>query len=412
MRVGLFSRVRNFGPEPPPGWPTPPSYYDRNDATNSVQFALATQDLARQVGFSFHTFAEHHYNSAQLSPDPMLYAAALTQRLPGAEIGILGIDLPINNPVRVAEEFAILDHLTGGRTLIGLLRGTPNEYMTYGTNPWESRGRFEEGVVLIKKALTEPEPFGWEGKYFRYRTISIWPHPYQVPHPPILISCSSNRSAAFAAANHLDVGFEIAAGFSSYDNILEWRECYFETAAKHGWTPTPDNILVRQRCLVADTDEKAAELAASEGWPPPITDSIIAHGRPSVAGEDPYKKRDSTAPRGRQAQAMEPVVNLIRYGMAGIPKGTPAGHPVPHTAGPMLCGSPDTVARQTREQTEFIGNNRLELTFVGGTQLSQQVIRRSIQLFGEEVIPQLALDLGSSAPTSHAQAVSSSGGLQ
>jgi alkanesulfonate monooxygenase SsuD/methylene tetrahydromethanopterin reductase-like flavin-dependent oxidoreductase (luciferase family) len=391
MKVGIFTRMRYFGPKTPPGWPTSPAYYDRDEAMASVEFALQLQELAHRVGFHFHTFAEHHYNSAQLSPNPMLYAAALAQRLPGAEIGILGTDLPITNPVRVAEEYAILDHLTGGRSLIGLLRGTPNEYMTYGTNPWESRGRFEEGVLLIKKALTEPEPFGWEGRYYRYRTISIWPHAYQVPHPPMLISCSSTHSAAFAAENHLDVGFEIAAGFSSYDNILSWRECYLQTAAKHGWTPTADNMLCRQRCLVADTDDEAARLAALEGWPPPITGSIIAAGQPEVTGEDPYEKRDSTMPSGRQAEAMTPVVNLIRLGMAGIPKNQKSqGRPTPHTAGPLLLGSPATVARQIQEQTEFVGNGRLELTFMGGTNLPQDAIRHSVQLFGEEVIPRLA----------------------
>lgn len=375
----------------------------------SVEFALRLQELARQVGFHFHTFAEHHYNSAQLSGNPMLYAAALAQRLPGAEIGILGSDLPITNPVRVAEEYAILDHLTGGRSMIGLLRGTPNEYMTYGTNPYESRGRFEEGVLLIKKALTEPEPFGWEGKYFRFRTISIWPHPYQVPHPPMLISCTSTRSAAFAAENHLDVGFEIAAGFSSYDNILSWRECYLETAARHGWTPTADNMLCRQRCLVADTDEEAARLAALEGWPPPITGSIIAAGQPETSGVDPYEKRDSTTPSGRQAAAMAPVVNLIRLGMAGIPKDHKSqGRPTPHTAGPMLLGSPSTVVRQIKEQTEFIGNGRLELSCMGGTNLPQEAIRRSVQLFGEEVIPQLPASVGTAElATQQTSAVSS-----
>lgn len=403
MKFGIFMVARYYGDPPSPGWPSRPVFLKPDAATQSVGFMLDANVLAHSVGFDFFTFAEHHYNFAQLSPNPMLYASALTQRLPGAHIGILGIDLPINNPVRVAEEYAMLDHLTGGRSLIGLLRGTPNEYMTYGTNPWESRGRFEEGVLLIKKALTEPEPFGWEGKYYRYRTIAIWPQPVQKPHPPMLISCSSENSAAFAGANRLDVGFEIAAGFSGYDRIRDWRKCYIETAQEHGWTPTANNILCRQHCLVADTDEEAAELSAREGWPEPIQDSIIAHGLPSAAGGDPYKKRDSTAPRGRQAEAMAPVVNLIRYGMSGIPKGTPAGRPIPHTAGPLLSGSPETVLRQIREQTEFIGNNRLELVFTGA-HLSQAQIRRSIQLFGEKVIPSLRHEVSLAASTAQAAA--------
>ena len=93
----------------------------------------------------------------------------------------------------------------GGRLRIGLLRGTPNEYITYGTNPWESRERCEEGALLIKRAFSEPEPFGWEGRYYRYRSVSVWPRPAQPGGPRILISGNSPDGAVFAGKHGFDV---------------------------------------------------------------------------------------------------------------------------------------------------------------------------------------------------------------
>jgi len=100
----------------------------------------------------------------------------------------------------------MLDIMTGGRVVAGMLRGTSNEYVTYATNPAETRDRFEEALKLIVKAWTEPQPFGWQGRHFEYRSISIWPRPVQTPHPPIYVSGSSPESGELAARLKLAIG--------------------------------------------------------------------------------------------------------------------------------------------------------------------------------------------------------------
>ena len=125
-----------------------------------------------------------------LTPNPMVMAGALTQRVRRANV-LLGPNIPIQNPVRVAEEFAMLDTLTDGRVVAGMLRGTSNEYVTYNINPAESRGRFDEALQIIRRAWSEPQPFGWWGSYYEYRSISIWPRPVQQPQPPMYMSRSS-----------------------------------------------------------------------------------------------------------------------------------------------------------------------------------------------------------------------------
>ena len=115
-----------------------------------------------------------------------------------------GTDLPLHNPVRVAESYAMLDNVLGA---IGLLRGAPNEYLTLRDQPVESRDAFFEAVELAIAAMTEPEPFGWAGRYYRRRIISIWPQPLQKPHPRILLSGNSAASGRFAAEHRCDIGF-------------------------------------------------------------------------------------------------------------------------------------------------------------------------------------------------------------
>src|SRR5438270_413392 len=154
-------------------------------AEKSMEISLEQFQLADELGFDWVTVAEHHYAPMSLTPNPMVIAGALTQRVKKAKIALLGANIPILNPVRVAEEFAMLDTLTGGRVVAGMLRGTSNEYVTYAVSPAESRARFEEALDLIVHAWTEQQPFGWQGRYYEYRPISIWARRSQLPHPPI-----------------------------------------------------------------------------------------------------------------------------------------------------------------------------------------------------------------------------------
>src|SRR6185312_6493057 len=109
-------------------WPVPGEGYDAELAERSMNATLDQFRLADEVGFDWVTVAEHHHSPASLTPNPMVMAGALTQVVKRAKIALLGATIPILNPVRVAEEFAMLDTMTGGRIVAGMLRGSPNEY--------------------------------------------------------------------------------------------------------------------------------------------------------------------------------------------------------------------------------------------------------------------------------------------
>ena len=150
MKAALFSIVTYQQRGKHRGWPAPADGYSAEVAQASMESALAQFVLADELGFDWVTVAEHHFSPASLTPNPMVMAAAVAQRVKRAKIALLGSNIPIQNPVRVAEEFAILDTLSGGRLIAGMLRGTSNEYVTYGINPAESRAALRMARALLR----------------------------------------------------------------------------------------------------------------------------------------------------------------------------------------------------------------------------------------------------------------------
>ena len=292
----------------------------------------------------------------------MVMAGALTQVVKRAKIALLGATIPILNPVRVAEEFAMLDTMSGGRVVAGMLRGTPNEYVTYNINPAESRERFEEALELIRSAWTETEPFGWQGRYYEYRTISIWPRPVQKPHPPIYMSGSSPESGEFAARNRIGLGL-------AFTNVpLAKRSVAATTASRRraGWTPTDEDIIYRVLFHVGETDEQALEdysVGRQGGAARRLTmanKSLERRGRP--AG---YYGRD------RDAQRAAPD--------ADRPQGAHRARPrAARQSRTPWCGRSSTSTRARRRHSRPD-----HLHDLGDKTL------RSIELFGTKVLPRI-----------------------
>ena len=128
---------------------------------------------------------EHHGAYWNMKPSANLDAAVISKVTKRVKIAILGNILPINDPVRMAEELAMLDCYSGGRLISGFVRGGASETLMAGLDPTENRDRFEEAHDLIIKCWTTPGPFRYEGKYYQYRIVNPWVLPIQQPHPPI-----------------------------------------------------------------------------------------------------------------------------------------------------------------------------------------------------------------------------------
>lgn len=368
MKVEMFNPVFHHGDVSNNiDWPAAPRTYDGQAGARSIEYGMQQMEAAHQAGFDSLNVAEHHYSTSQMSPAPTLFAAAAAQRVPGARIGVLGSDLPLHNPLDIAEQYAVLDNITGGRLTSGLLRGTPNEYLTWGTNPWESRERFEEAVELTIRAVTEPEPFGWEGRYYRFRNVALFPSPVQRPHPPLLLSGNSPSSARFAGRMRCNLGLS----FMTPDRAAASLTAYREGAAEVGFEPTADNILYRQFAWIGETDDAAIAETTAATWP--LGTGLMTSHNPELMA----------------------TIGLAGAALAGLPQGTPVDlskAPPPFFGAPFL-GSPETVLRQIRDAHTQIGMGRVELVLAGsaGTVGHEQVMR-CIERAGQTIIPALHAD--------------------
>lgn len=146
-------------------------------------------EFAAGLGFDGICVNEHHQNAYGLMPSPNLMAAALARRTSNAALVVMGNSIALYNPpIRVAEEFAMLDVMSGGRLIAGFPVGTSMDTnFCYGEPPATLRDKYDEAHRLIIQAWSRPEPFAFNGKYTQLRYVNIWPRPLQKPHPPIWI---------------------------------------------------------------------------------------------------------------------------------------------------------------------------------------------------------------------------------
>jgi len=248
----------------------------------------------------------------------------------------------------------MLDTLTEGRLVVGLLRGTTNEYLTYDLNPAEARERTDEGMELILRAWTEPQPFGWQGRHFRYRTISIWPRPLQQPHPPTYALGVSREPCELAARNHIGCG----VSYVPFEVVGKATRYYREQCARHGWEPTAEHIIYRANMALAETDEEAQAFLKTQPNHPPFA------MRPGVS--DAFMRLDA---RNIAGEARAP----IRSGA------------LPTT----FIGGPDTIVEQIRRCREEVGAGVLDLSFQPPGWGDPDVLMRSLELFGKKVLPRI-----------------------
>jgi alkanesulfonate monooxygenase SsuD/methylene tetrahydromethanopterin reductase-like flavin-dependent oxidoreductase (luciferase family) len=288
----------------------------------------------------------------------MVLAGALTQIVRRAKIAVLGPTLPILNPVRVAEELAMLDTMSGGRVVAGLMRGTPNEYVTYNFNPSESRARFAEALEIIRRAWTEPQPFGWQGRYYQYRTISIWPRPVQKPHPPLFMSGSSPEAGELAARSHIGLGF----AFTTVPQASKAVAYYRAQAREAGWDPTPDDVIYRIGFHIAETDDEAFADLRATGPRVALTTANAAIN--AAVAETSYYGRDETQVN---RTATRDLLDRIEQGQ-------------------VLVGGPDTVVKQIKRIRDELGAGILDCAIAA--QLGAKTLR-SIELFGTKILPRI-----------------------
>ncbi len=165
------------------------SLFDPKRAHLMYNDFMDEMEFAADCGFDAICVNEHHSNGYGLMPSPNLIASALARRTTDTAICVMGNSLALYNPpTRVAEEFAMIDCISGGRLIAGFPVGTPMDTCyAYGQNPSMLRDRYREAHDLVMRAWTERETFAFNGRFNQQRYVNVWPRPVQQPHPPIWI---------------------------------------------------------------------------------------------------------------------------------------------------------------------------------------------------------------------------------
>jgi alkanesulfonate monooxygenase SsuD/methylene tetrahydromethanopterin reductase-like flavin-dependent oxidoreductase (luciferase family) len=376
-------RIYNFDllayphvPPEAPRTPVPSSYFDPLKGARNYEEHLDEMTYCEELGFDGVVFNEHHYSAYGTMPSPNLIAAALSQRTSRIKIGVLGNILPLRyHPVRVAEEYAMIDCLSGGRLIAGFVRGIPPEYIWYGVNPEESRGRFEEAYQLIMTAWTQPL-WSHEGKFFQLKDCAIWPRPLQQPHPPIWIAARSAESIEWCVKRCLPT----AQVYQTTDQIEDTFNYYRRCARDEGWEASPDDFILCRHIYIDETDQKAREIAE-----PAMRYFFTVFNR---GFNEAINKGAADQQRLMAALTTERSFNYFREGNRQRLDFSKLDWDGLIRTGYLIAGNPDTVARQLLDQMKQIGAGHFMGMFHIGNLAHDKVVS-SLNRFHKEIMPRL-----------------------
>ncbi|CAD6559440.1 Alkanesulfonate monooxygenase [Paraburkholderia hiiakae] len=361
-------------------WVTlPNSYYDPKKGAALYNRYLDELEYADEVGFDGVCVNEHHSNAYGLMPIPGVIAGALARRTKRAKIAVLGRALPLlNNPLTVAEEYAMLDNITGGRLIAGFVRGIGAEYHSWGSNPAISHERFHEAHDLILRSWTETGPFPFEGKHYHFNYVNVWPRVYQQPHPPIWIPSQGSRET-IEWASDASRRYTYLQTFSPVAALKKYMEMYKEQAERNGYTATPQQLGWSVPTYVAETDEQAYREAK-----PHIETMVNKFLR---------MRPEMLLPPGYSSVESMKGMLLAKKAVASTSGGKTIDELI--KSGIFLCGSAATVRDQILHYQKEIGFGTFISLMQFGT-LPHELTLKSTRTFAQHVIPALR-DVGEPA---------------
>jgi alkanesulfonate monooxygenase SsuD/methylene tetrahydromethanopterin reductase-like flavin-dependent oxidoreductase (luciferase family) len=358
------------------------SLFDPVKAHDLYNSYLDLMEYAAAQGFDGIGVNEHHQNAYGLMPSPNLMAASLARRTDDVALVVLGASIALYNPpVRVAEEFAMLDCISGGRLVAGFPVGTTMDTnYCYGTIPAFTRDKYREAHELIIRAWSEPAPFAFNGRYNKLRYVNIWPRPVQRPRPPVHIpGAGSVETFDFCIDNTYSYSY---LSFGGYVRGKQLMDSYWERVAERN---TPDTSPYRagfaQFIAVAETDAEAERLYA------PHVDYFYNRCLHVFPGfwEAPGYRTLKTIRQGALAQ----------YAPLSVIEQHPWKQLVDN--GSVIAGSPETVRQRMEELIKGLRvGNIFCLMQIGD--MPKDKCMYSTKLFAEKVMPSLRRTFRDYAP--------------
>ncbi len=309
--------------------------------------------LAEELGFSAFFLAEHHFHEYGIVPSPPVLLGAAAARTSRIGLGVAVSVLPFHHPLAVAEEYAMVDQLTGGRLVLGVGSGyLKHEFEGFGIGPWEKRFRFDEALEIMLKAW-EGQPFSYHGLYHHVQHTRIAVTPLQRPHPPLWIAILRAEAAYHVGKQGRNL------------MLVPYATC-----------DTKEDL---QR-VIAQHAQGYTE--AGQETPPDVAVALHTYV--------------STSPTAARAEAEEALDRYVRTRLYARRR----DYDELENAGLILFGDPEKITARIQEYAAMGMTHLLVLTNFGALAASR--VRASLERFAREVMPRFPVPEPSAAPVPQA----------
>lgn len=330
---------------------------DTQSEQQRFQDILAQIEVGDRVGFDAVWLGELHFGRrSSISASPLMILAAAAQRTQRIRLGTAVTLLPLHNPIKIAEEAATADVLSGGRLELGVGRGTaPIHYLGYNVPQEESRERFEEALEVMLKAWTQ-ESFSYQGRYYQTQELSVVPKPLQKPHPPIRLA--ANSPDTFTIAGRLGTPIFASPLINPPDKLREYLGVHRDALGSE----VRQDVALMFPIHVSDSRQQARQECEA---------SLMHFFK--AAGE--RLKPLSTAPVKSFEAFQQVLERLERVNYDGVDRRMGV------FGDPAHCIERIKALREEFQMDEFIGY------FNQGGLIEPATVRRSMELFATEVMP-------------------------
>jgi alkanesulfonate monooxygenase SsuD/methylene tetrahydromethanopterin reductase-like flavin-dependent oxidoreductase (luciferase family) len=327
--------------------------------------ALDLCALADSLGYATVKIVEHYFRAyGGYSPNPLIFLAAAAQRTRHIRL-VTGAVLPaFNHPLKLAAELAMVDCISGGRLDAGFARAfLPHEFEAFEVSMEESRPRFEEGVTAVRRLWIE-DRVTFEGRFHRFKDITLLPRPVQKPHPPMLVAAISTPESFIWAGNQ-GYGLMFVPYLSDFKDLAQKLELYRRSyrAATNGKEPPPPSMALH--LYMAESTDSARREAR------PYVEQYMAIFQDSAAA---WTGRQSSQYRGYEL--MQERLQALTYERV-------------LAEGRALIGDSSAVLDQLRQLHQLFGPIQPEMQVMFGDMECAHA-RRSVELFGRKVLPAVA----------------------
>ncbi|MBW2390664.1 MAG: LLM class flavin-dependent oxidoreductase [Deltaproteobacteria bacterium] len=321
-------------------------------------------EAAEGYGFDSVWPAEHHFTEYGVCCSPAINLAAIARTTKTIRLGTGIVVLPFHNPVRVAEDFAMLDQLSGGRVELGVGRGyQPIEFQGFGVDQTKSREIFDESIEIIRRCWTD-EKLNFKGKHYEFKDVEVRPRPLQRPHPPIWMAALSEET--FEKAGKMGFNLLLSPLFGgSLEGAGDRIKRYRDTLADNGFDPATREVGALVMTYTSKTQEQAhKEFADPVIWYFRTFGKFVAPklGQPPIEGYEWYTD-------------IRDLASVVEWD-------TLLSH------GAVICGEQDYVTEKLHEMQEITGiDHLLGWTRLGG--LADDLVIAHMERMRDSIMPSL-----------------------